>query len=187
MERIELYNIDLKNLRETSTTYTYKIDDEFFKLIDATDIQKGELDVTLTVKKEIGAFKLSFHIEGYVVGICDRCLDEVEIDVDTDNTLKVKLGNEFSDDDEIITIPESEGYINVAWNIYEFAYLSLPCRIVHEEGECNEEMQEALNNFIRYDKEDADHLKDDESESNDDPLQETDSRWNALKKILNNN
>lgn len=173
-------------MRDSSAVYNFKVDDEFFKLIEATEIQKGHLDVTLTVKKGIGSFRLDFHIEGFVIGVCDRCLDEVEVDVDTDNTLKVKLGDEFSDDDELMTIPEYEGKINVAWNIYEFAYLSLPCRIVHEDGECNEEMQEALSDLIRYDNEDV-AVDESEDSQDDDMPKEIDPRWSALKKILNNN
>mgnify|MGYP000112935667 CR=1 FL=1 len=92
MERIELYDIDLKKLRETSAVYNYRVGDEFFKLIEATGIEKGDLEVSVTVKKGIGAFKLNFHIQGFVIGICDRCLDEVEVDVDTDNVLNVKFG-----------------------------------------------------------------------------------------------
>ena len=154
MERIEQYDIDLKNLRDSSATYNYNVGDEFFKLIEATGIEKGNLEVSLTVKKGIGAFKLNFHIQGVVICICDRCLDEVEVDVDTDNVLNVKFGEEFSDDEDIVVVPEVEGKINVAWYIYEFAYLSLPYRIVHEEGECNEQMQEKLNDFMRYDSND---------------------------------
>lgn len=187
MERIELYDIDLKNLRESRTTYNYKVSDEFFNLIEATGIEKGELDVSVEVKKEIGAFRLSFHIEGFVVGICDRCLDEVDVDIFTDNTLKVKFGEEYSDDDEILVIPESEGIINVAWYIYEFTYLSLPCRIVHEEGECNEQMQEKLNDLIRYDNTDEEVSDADDCEDEENETTETDPRWDALKKILNNN
>lgn len=186
MERIELYDIDLKNLRETSAVYSYSVGDEFFKLIEATGIEKGDLEVSVTVKKGIGAFKLNFHIQGFVIGICDRCLDEVEVDVDTDNVLNVKFGEEFSDDEEIVVVPEAEGKINVAWYIYEFVYLSLPYRIVHEEGECNEQMQEKLNDFMRYEGDDeanAEEAEDDEAGGAD----EIDPRWNALKKILNNN
>lgn len=197
MERIELYDIDLKNLRESSAIFNYNVDDEFFKLIEASGFEKGKLSVSVEVKKGIGAYSLNFHIEGVVTGICDKCLDEVEVDIDTDNTLKVKLGKEFSDEDEILIIPEDEGIINIAWYIYEFAYLSLPCRIVHEEGECNEQMQEKLNDLIRYDSnevaEDAyDDEEDDdeegtETDADDTEVKATDPRWDALKKILNNN
>ena len=139
-------------MRDSSATYNYNVGDEFFKLIEATGIEKGNLEVSLTVKKGIGAFKLNFHIQGVVICICDRCLDEVEVDVDTDNVLNVKFGEEFSDDEDIVVVPEVEGKINVAWYIYEFAYLSLPYRIVHEEGECNEQMQEKLNSKMAHPK-----------------------------------
>ena len=153
-------------MRETSAVYNYRVGDEFFKLIEATGIEKGDLEVSVTVKKGIGAFKLNFHIQGFVIGICDRCLDEVEVNVDTDNVLNVKFGEEFSDDEEIVVVPEAEGKINVAWYIYEFAYLSLPYRIVHEEGECNEQMQEKLNDFMRYEGDNeanAEEAEDDEA------------------------
>lgn len=183
-------------MRESSAIFNYNVDDEFFKLIEASGFEKGKLSVSVEVKKGIGAYSLNFHIEGVVTGICDRCLDEVEVDIDTDNTLKVKLGKEFSDEDEILIIPEDEGIINIAWYIYEFAYLSLPCRIVHEEGECNEQMQEKLNDLIRYDSnevaEDAYDEEDDdeegtETDADDTEVKATDPRWDALKKILNNN
>ena len=172
-------------MRETSASYKYKVDDDFFKLIEAPGIEKGKLDVSLTVNKGISAYELNFHIEGVVIGICDRCLDEVEVDVDTDNVLKVKLGAEFSDEEEILVIPEGEGIINVAWYIYEFAYLSLPYRIVHEEGECNEQMQEKLNGLMRYENGNEEGSDDEFVEEEEE--KETDPRWNALKKILNNN
>ena len=165
-------------MRETSAVYNYRVGDEFFKLIEATGIEKGDLEVSVTVKKGIGAFKLNFHIQGFVIGICDRCLDEVEVDVDTDKVLNVKFGEEFSDDEEIVVVPEAEGKINVAWYIYEFAYLSLPYRIVHEEGECNEQMQEKLNDFMRYE---GDNEANAEEAENDDAdgADEIDPRWNA--------
>ena len=46
------------------------------------------------------------------------------------------LGDDYADDGETVTVPQREGTINVAWNIYEFAALQIPLRHVHEEGEC---------------------------------------------------
>ena len=167
-------------MRDSSATYNYNVGDEFFKLIEATGIEKGNLEVSLTVKKGIGAFKLNFHIQGVVICICDRCLDEVEVDVDTDNVLNVKFGEEFSDDEDIVVVPEVEGKINVAWYIYEFAYLSLPYRIVHEEGECNEQMQEKLNDFMRYDSNDEGSSCSAEEGSDESETEEI-VKWHILK------
>ncbi len=177
-------------MRESTASYDYHIDNQFFADIDAPQIQKGELDVQLTVKKGIGVFVLDFHTEGVAYVPCDRCLDDMEIPVDTDNTLKVKLGPEASDEnDEFITVSEMDGFVNVAWFIYEFIALSLPIQHVHAPGECNESMIEALSKYLRTDgdeTEDLDELPDDES-GDFEKDSEIDPRWNELKKILNNN
>ena len=82
-------------MRQDSCEYECTLDDRFFTDIDAGDIQKGHLNVRLSVKKTIGAYMLNFHIEGAVTVVCDRCLDELELPVNTDNALKVKLGPVF--------------------------------------------------------------------------------------------
>ena len=183
-------------MRESSHSYSYKIDNQFFADIDAPQIQKGDLEVQLTVQKSIGVFVLDFHTEGVVYVPCDRCLDDVKIDIDTDNTLKVKLGEEESDDDEFITVSEMDGFINVAWYIYEFIALSLPIKHVHAPGECNKAMLGALNKYLKTDANAADMEDDDDFEMSDAADVETtedaepkeiDPRWNELKKILNNN
>ena len=178
-------------MRESIATYTYKLDNQFFADIDAPQIQKGDLDVQLTVQKSIGVFVLNFHTEGVVYVPCDRCLDDVEIPVDTDNSLKVRLGEEDSEDDEFITVSEMDGFINVAWYIYEFIALSLPIKHVHAPGECNEAMLGALKKYLKTDgnddeMDDEDDFEEGEAEESDEP-KEIDPRWNDLKKILNNN
>ena len=180
-------------MRESIATYTYKLDNQFFADIDAPQIQKGDLDVQLTVQKSIGVFVLDFHTEGVVSVPCDRCLEDVEIPVDTDNSLKVRLGEEDSENDEFITVSEMDGFINVAWYIYEFIALSLPIKHVHAPGECNEAMLGALNKYLKTDANmDDDEMESDgefevgEAEETDEP-KEIDPRWNELKKILNNN
>lgn len=50
---------------------------------------KRKLQVQLDVKKTMGIYVLNFHIEGSVVVPCDRCLDDMELPVETDDTLKV--------------------------------------------------------------------------------------------------
>ena len=61
---------------------------------------------------------------------CDRCLDDMELEIATDDSLKVKLGADFSDENDIVVVPEEDGYINVAWFIYEFIALTIPPLIV---------------------------------------------------------
>ena len=166
--------------------YQYQLDNDFFLDLDAPEVQKGQVNVTLKVRKTSGIYQLDFHTEGKVIVICDRCLDEMEQPIETEDRLKVKLGSEYSEVDDMVIVPEEEGYINVAWFIYEFIALSIPMKHVHAPGKCNKDMVSKLSKHLRVsgdDEDDDDFLKED---SSDEP-QTIDPRWNELKKILDNN
>ena len=165
--------------------YQYQLDNQFFLDLDAPEVQKGRVDVTLKVRKTSGIYQLDFHTEGMVVVVCDRCLDEMEQPIESDDRLRVKLGLEFSEEDDMVVVPEEDGYINVAWFIYEFIALSIPMKHVHAPGKCNKDMVGKLSKHLRVLSDDEDEDLDLE-ESADQP-QAIDPRWNELKKILDNN
>ena len=169
-----------------SAEYEYQLDNQFFMDLDAPEVQKGQVDVSLKVRKTSGIYQLDFHTEGVVIVTCDRCLDEMEQPIETDDRLKVKLGIEFSEIDDIVVVPEEDGYINVAWFIYEFIALSIPMKHVHAPGKCNKDMVSKLSKHLRVsgDEEEDDFEGSDESEEQPQPI---DPRWNELKKILDNN
>ena len=166
--------------------YQYQLDNEFFLDLDAPEVQKGQVNVTLKVRKTSGVYQLDFQTEGKVIVICDRCLDEMDQPIETEDQLKVKLGTEYSEMEDIVVIPEEEGYINVAWFIYEFIALSIPMKHVHAPGKCNKDMVSKLSKHLRVsgDEEEDDFEGSDESEEQPQPI---DPRWNELKKILDNN
>ena len=167
--------------------YQYQLDDAFFLDLDAPEVQKGQVNVTLKVRKTSGVYQLDFHTEGEVVVICDRCLDEMEQPIETTDRLKVKLGAEYSEEDDMVIVPEEEGYINVAWFIYEFIALSIPMKHVHAPGKCNKDMVTKLSKHLRVSGDEEDDSDDDFLMESADEPQEIDPRWNELKKILDNN
>lgn len=191
MGKFELYNIDLKNLTPGVHEFDYHLENKFFLDIDGDQVQKGKVNVRLTVKKTSMMFEMDFHIEGVVIVSCDRCLDDMEQPVESDNRLVVKFGKEYSEEnDEIVIIPEEEGKINIAWFLYEFIVLSIPMKHVHAPGKCNKAMVGKLNKHLRVASDDdgwgAD-LDDTLAEVDEEVSQEIDPRWNDLKKILDNN
>lgn len=176
-------------MREDACSYEYELTDQFFTDIDATEIHKGQLNVKLDVKKSMGVYVLDFHITGTVTVPCDRCLSDLDLPVDTENVLKVKLGVEFSDEDDMVIVSEEDGYINVSWFMYEFIELSLPMKRVHEPGKCNKAMMGVLNQHIaqRVNEEDFGFEDENDELPDDGDDTPTDPRWNELKKILDNN
>jgi uncharacterized metal-binding protein YceD (DUF177 family) len=110
----------------------------------------------------------------------------MEQPIESDDRLRVKLGVEYSEEDDIVVVPEEDGYINVAWFIYEFIALSIPMKHVHAPGKCNKDMVNKLSKHLRVSADDEEDEFDSIVDTDDRP-QEIDPRWNELKKILDNN
>ena len=175
----------MKNMLADSAQYEFQLDNQFFMDLDAPEVQKGHVNVTLDVRKTSGIYQLDFHLNGIAIVTCDRCLDEMEQPIETDERLKVKLGPDFSEIDDIVVVPEEDGYINVAWFIYEFIALSIPMKHTHAPGKCNKEMVGKLNKHLRVAVDEEDGNEEESHEETE--THEIDPRWNELKKILDNN
>lgn len=193
MGKFDAYKIDLKGMKEHSYSCEYELDNHFFDVIDAPEVRKGKVHVSLTIKKTGGIYELTFKTDGVVQITCDRCLDDMDQPISSTDVLRVKLGPDYSDEGDMVVIPEDEGIINVAWFMYEFIALSIPMKHVHAPGKCNKAMVGKLNQYMRTKEGDeeegwsgnSDEISTDEPESS--APQDVDPRWNELKKIIDNN
>lgn len=188
MAKFSLYNISLKNLSQGTHTYDYELDRKFFDAIDGEEVRKGNVKVEVVVKKTSSTYEFNFYLKGVVQVPCNRCLDDLDLEIDSQNRLIVKLGKEYSEEsDEIIIIPEDEGEINIAWFLYEFIALNIPIKHVHAPGECNRTMSTKLRKHRAVVKDDDDDSDDDDvlDGDGDDFAEEdtpsNDPRWDALK------
>lgn len=185
MGKFSQYNIPLRSLSDGKHEFKYHLDNNYFKLLndDSIDIKKGDLEVTVSVKRTGTTFELNFVTTGNVHVPCDRCLDDITMEVDTKNRLIVKFGSEYAEEsDEIVIIPEVDGEINIAWFLYEFISLSLPMKKVHPAGECNKAMSSKLKKHRVTSDDDVDDDLD-LDDIDDEVSDATDSRWDALKDI----
>ena len=168
---LESYKIDLKGIKEETTSLDFDLDDCFFRALDGSQLEHGALHVSVSIRKMAGFFELLFHTHGSVVVTCDRCLDDMDQPIDTDNKLLVKLGDTYSEDDDTVTIDENEGILDMSWFIYEFVMLAIPIKHVHAPGKCNSAMTqklEELSGAVRSSEEEEEAI---------------DPRWEALKHL----
>ena len=189
MGKFELYTIDLKNLTPGTHDFEYLLENKFFVDIDGNEVQKGHVHVQLTVKKSLMAFELNFQIAGTVIIPCDRCLDDMELPIETQDKLIVKFGKEYAEEsDEIVIVPEEEETINVAWFIYEFIALAIPIKHVHAAGKCNKAMVAKLRQHTAISRDDlAEPLDEGQEEASDEQdAGVSDPRWDALKGLFEN-
>ena len=168
---LEQFKIDLKNQKDEVRTLDFDLDNLFFAALDGSEVKQGALHVSVSIRKTIGFYELLFHTEGTVTVTCDRCLDDMSQPIEADNRLVVKLGAAYSEEDDVITVSEDEGILDVSWLIYEFIVLAIPIKHVHAPGKCNPAMSQVLEELS------ADRSSD---EVSDQPI---DPRWSALFKL----
>jgi uncharacterized metal-binding protein YceD (DUF177 family) len=195
--KFDSYKILLKTLPIGNHTIDYTLDTEYFKKIDGPEVQKGKVMAKVLVKNTGTNYELNFDLDGVIQVPCDRCLDDMDLSISHQSRLIVKFGSNYAEEGEdIIIIPEVEGEINIAWFLYEFIALSIPIKHVHAPGKCNRMMSSKLKKHLAKsleDEEDDDELdmEFDDSEPvidfEEPDSQQTDPRWDELKKIIDNN
>ena len=167
---LEQFKIDLKALTEDVTPLEWELGDQFFQQLDGAQLQQGSVHVSGTIRKSVGFYELQLHGEGTVEVPCDRCLDMMSQPIAADLHLIVKLGAEYLEDDDVITVEEAQPVLDTAWFIYESIALAVPIQHVHQPGDCNDAMMRVLNEHSAARSSDAD-------------AQEIDPRWEALLKL----
>ena len=172
---LETLQVDLKGVTDEISVFNYALDDDYFKFIEAPDVKKGKLKCELTIRKGTSFFELNFHTEGTIQIPCDRCLEDMNQKICTDDRMIVKFGEEYSEEDDFVTVSEEKGILDVSWFIYEFVVLNIPIKHVHEHGECDAKMMELLNEHI---------VGEDDGEETE---KEIDPRWSKLSELLDKN
>lgn len=191
MSKFASYNITLKDIVDETRTLEFDLDEEYFKKIDSPEVQKGLVKAKVTVQKKLTCYELKFVVEGTIYIPCNRCLDDMAQTIQHKELLQVKFGETFSEEDEVVIVPESDGGINIAWFLYEFIALSIPIKHIHPTGECNINMVSKLKKHIARQKNDEDEDDDNSLDEDEDDLShndtQTDPRWDALQNITDNN
>jgi uncharacterized metal-binding protein YceD (DUF177 family) len=185
MSILETLRVDLKSLDEGSTKMRFDLSDDYFNAIEEEEVSGGEVFVDVNFRRTQDLFTVDFHSEGTVKVTCDRCLDEMEQEIEADNRLIIKLGDmpaaasrsetQYSDDGETMTVDKNSGIADLSWFIYESIALSIPVKHVHAPGKCNVAMIETLESH-KNGNQSAARSSEDEDET-------IDPRWNALKNI----
>ena len=164
MSKFAAYNIDLKALGQGKHSYIYTLDDEYFGKIDSTEVQRGNVTAVVDVMVSAAGYEVKFQVEGTAIIACDRCLDDMVQAIKADDKLRIRLGDELTDDGEVMVLPERDPVLNVAWFLYELIVLAIPIKHVHAPGECNKTMAAKLRSHIAVSLNDEGDEEDEDSE-----------------------
>lgn len=182
------YKVPLKTLAPGTHSFEYRLGKQFFLNMESADIHDADLTVSLQVTLKNDVYMMHFDIKGTITLLCDRCLDELILPVDTVYDINVKYGDDYNDEnDDLLVLPFSDNYLNVAYMIYDTVALTIPMKHVHPLGKCNRQMSAVLKKHRAVDAEDADLTERliDEMDSMDAASDAADApadpRWEGLK------
>ncbi len=185
MIHTDLYNINLKSLADGKHTFEFSLDDAFFAQLEQEEVSRGQVFVSLSLELSNEIYRFSITYDGYVFGQCDRCLSDVKLEVKSTRELVVKLGSEYSEEDEnLLVLPRKEGVLRLAWLMFEDILLALPIQKLHEElSDCDPEVMSYYNDML-VEKEPTEEEADKANIQYDEDG--IDERWAELKKLKKN-
>lgn len=162
--------IPFVGLKQGKHVFEFDITDAFFETFDYSIIQKGNVHIDFTLDKKDTMMVGEFQLEGSVETTCDRCNDSIEVPIEGEFRLVYKFDNEESEDEALVIIYPEEYELHIKDSLLEFMTVSLPTRTIHDQGECNEEMMQLLNEYVvnSLDEDDDDEDFDDEEYDDDD-------------------
>ncbi len=172
MDKLKEYKIAYRGLGEGVHSFEFDMGADFFDSFEATRGTEGLVKAKVDIVKSSLLMEVRMEMNGSVKAICDRCLEEMDLPIKGAMRLYVKQGgkeDEDSGDDDFILLSQDADYLDLSEPLYEMFMLNYPLRVVHPEGECNPEMERALEEYTT------------------DENNKIDPRWDELKKLINNN
>ena len=165
------FAIPFVGLKQGIHEFEFDIDKSFFESLPYSLIENGRLSAYLELEKKETMLIAQLDVVGFIFTDCDRCTEPLTQEIEGDMTLYYTFGEEESEDENLLVLAPESYQIDLTQPLYELISLSLPAKMVHEEGECNEEMVELIN---KYQQPSSDSKTDED---------EIDPRWSALKNL----
>jgi uncharacterized metal-binding protein YceD (DUF177 family) len=157
------FEIAFVGLKPGVHEFSYTVDDRFFEEYNDQDFRNAQAKVRLMLEKNNGFMILRFEIGGKAEVTCDRCNNNLPMELFDEFTVTVKMTdepeqmNDQEEDPDVWYISRGESHIYVKDWIYEFVNLSIPmqktCEYENMDGPyCNPAARELLNNLRNEEK-----------------------------------
>lgn len=178
MKQLNEFSIPFIGLKLGKHQFEYQINKAFFDHFEYDEFENSEIKVNLVFEKKSTMLELSLKHNGAVNVPCDLTSEMFDLPVKGSAHLVVTFGDEYNDDnEELLILPHGEHQINVAQLIYEMIALSVPLKRVHpgvKDGTLKSDTLDKLNEI----------LVTDISVAKEQVEENTDPRWDELKKLL---
>ena len=126
---LQPFVVNLNELRRGVSQLSQSAGKEFFESFGNQEILDADIKVEASVRNRGVSVDVQAEISGTVTVLCDRCLEPLEIPVET----------EFEE-----TYAPEGAELDFRQEVYDFVCIALPLQRVHEDGKCNPETTKYL-------------------------------------------
>lgn len=135
------YVIDAQTVQQSDFEFDLQVGMELFEAMEMTEISAVDFKLSVSGHKEASNRSvIELTGTGTVVTPCDRCLDDVTLEIEVEAEMTVLFGDEAKEfDGEQVTLQRGDE-LNIAQFVYDSIMLALPMIRAHKEGECNPDM-----------------------------------------------
>jgi uncharacterized metal-binding protein YceD (DUF177 family) len=176
MDKLRNYDVSFSGLKNGKHEFKFEIDKTFFQLFDTEqEFTNPRIKADVLLDKHTTFLEFEIKIKGLVELVCDITNENFDYPIENEIKILVNFGEEYDDsNEEVITIPTSDHAFNIAHLIYENVMLSIPMKKVSPNIS-----DEDLNILNQFSPKEVEEIEEEEHES--------DPRWDALRKLKDNN
>lgn len=170
------YLIPFIGLKLGKHKFDFSINKKFFETFEYEDFENPNIKVELILEKKSTLLELQFKHSGTVLVPCDVSGELFDLPIKGKLKLVVNFGESFNNDnEELLILPHGEHQIDVSQFIYEMIVLSVPFKRVQKGSK---------DGSLITDEAEFEKSKKEKQITEDNTEQETDPRWDKLKKLL---
>ena len=167
--------IPFSGMKEGDYSFSAELDKTFFESLEFSEIQTGNIKVAIEMERRQHLLNLEITISGNVDLECDRCGNNYSQEIEDQRNMVVNLNSEhFEDEDDLISLPQSQNDLDLTPYIYQYIVLAIPAkRVCPENVGCDPDVIQKLNQLQPGEKPKKD--------------KDSDPRWDALKNFKSDN
>ncbi|AFL80629.1 putative metal-binding protein, possibly nucleic-acid binding protein [Aequorivita sublithincola DSM 14238] len=178
MKDLKEFTIPFVGLKLGKHQFNFELKKAFFEHFEYDEFNDAAINLDVLLEKMSTLLEFTLTYNGTVNVACDTTNEPFDQEVDGEYKFVVKFGDEYNDENEDLLILSHGSYeVNIQQYIFESIVLAMPSRKVHpgvKDGTLKSDILDKLEELSPKD-------LDEQSEPEDD---NTDPRWDSLKKLL---
>ena len=177
MKDLKEFTIPFKGLKLGKHQFDFELNKAFFEHFEYDEFNDVDIKLNVLLEKMSTLMEITLAFNGTVNVACDVTNEPFDQPITGTYQFVVKFGDEINDENEdLLILPHGSYDVNIQQYIYESIVLAMPLRKIHPgiaDGTLKSDILDKLEELSP----EASHDQEDEDEN-------TDPRWDSLKKLL---